>query len=313
MQPDPRELVPNLQYLRYFIAVVDERSFTRAADRLGVSQPVLSRQIALLEGQLGISLLERTPTGVVPTAIGRDVLAEARLALASAQRVARVAREAMQLQVGSLEIATYPSLATGTLLPAIRRWHERYPNVTLRVSEFRDQRALLEAVRLGVSDLAIGTVPGDWQGAQAVLGINEFVVVLPDRDVLLEQARSIRLDQLTDRQWVLYDRSYGLSDLVNAACALAGFRPAPTIETSQVEAAARLAAAGMGPALVPRANVPAELAGMSRPLEPAVVWEIRAFARLRWSAAARAFLDIVAEDPWPAAPADARTIEVPAG
>ncbi|MGQ0654768.1 MAG: LysR family transcriptional regulator [Betaproteobacteria bacterium] len=301
----------NLQQLRYFSAIVEERSFTAAARKLALSQPALSRQIAALESALGAKLLERTPGGVQPTPAGRAVLPEARAALASAQRVAQAAKEVRGMEAGALKIATFPSLATGTLLPAIRRWHQRHPKVMLRLSEFRQRRPLQEAVRIGEVDLAIGTTPMDWSGPQRVVGWNEVVVVLPSRDPLLARAQSVALERLAERDWVLYEQAYGLSDVVAAACLRAGFRPRGAIETSQPEAAARLAAAGLGPALVPAANVPRELAGLSRRLAPRFVWEITAYTRAAWADLALAFLDMVAQYSEPEAPSGAVRWEVP--
>ncbi len=146
-----------------------------------------------------------------------------------------------------------------------------------------------EAVRVGTADVAIGAAPVDWSGPQRRVGWNEVVVVLPARDPLGGRPGGIKLEQLADRHWVLYEAAYGLSDVVTAACLNAGFRPNGAIETSQAEAAARLAAAGLGPALVPVANLPPELAGFARRLSPPVVWEIIAYTRTAWSATALAF------------------------
>lgn len=302
---------PSLQQLRYFMAIVDERSFTAAARRLAISQPALSRQIAVLERQLGAKLLERTPAGALPTVAGRAILPEARAALASADRVARTVRQVAKMESGVLQIATFPSLATGTLLPAIRRWHERYPKVMLQVREFRQRRPMQEAVLAGSVDFAVGTAPLDWSGQQRVVGWNEFLLVLPARDPLCARSKRIRLEELARRNWVLYERAYGLSDVVMSACLHAGFRPTGAIETSQAEAAARLAAAGLGPALVPAANVPPELATLARRLAPPVVWEIVAYTRGTWSATALAFLKIVSEHGQPDPPADAMRWTVP--
>lgn len=300
--------LPRLQYL---VTIVDERSFTRAAERLGVSQPALSRQIGLLEGELGVTLLERTAGGIVPSSIGREVVIEARHALAAAQRVAQVAQDSIQLQMGHLEIGTFPTLATGVLLAAIGAWHERYPNLMIRLREFRSRYALQDAVRLGMVDLAIGVRPDDWPGPKKPLGIMPLVLVLPHKDEILKGREPIHLSWLSSRRWVLYDRAYGLADVIDAVFSFAGFRPTPAVETSQAEAAARLAVAGLGPALVPSPNLPPELRDYSRSFEPVVGYEIYAYTRHRWSASAKAFLQIVSEESWPASPPDVKIFELP--
>lgn len=296
MSKDDAADVPSLNQLRYFAVVVEEQSFTRAAIRLSISQPALSRQIALLERRLRVKLLERSAIGVLPTIAGRTLLPEIHAALALSERLVRTAREVTQLEAGVLHVATFPTLVTGTLLPAIRRWHEEYPKIQLRLSEHQHRRAMQESVRLGTVDLAIGSAPVDWTGPQRRVGWNEMLVLLPPRDPLCKTSSAVNLKQLASRNWVLYDRAHGLSDVVTAVCLRAGFRPNGAIETSQTEAAARLAAAGIGPALVPVANVPPELSGFARKLSPPVIWEIIAYGRSTWSTTASAFLKIVSEE-----------------
>ena len=99
--------------------------------------------------------------------------------------------------------------------------------------------------------------------------------------------------------------SQGLSDYVATACALAGFRPRKAVLTSQVQAAVRLAAAGLGAVLVPSANVPEHLAHTARTLDPPVAWELTVFARSALSAPAAAFVELLSSGPTPSLPAHA--------
>jgi DNA-binding transcriptional LysR family regulator len=120
----------------------------------------------------------------------------------------------------------------------------------------------------------------------------------------------VDLSTLADRGWVVFDRGIGLSQLVTAACEHAGFHPRPAVETSQVDAAARLAAAGLGVALVPRDNVPLELRGAVRTLTRPPVWRISAFTRRDWSPGAAAYIDILRAYEWPARPRSAITLDL---
>lgn len=290
-------VVPSLRQLGYWLAVVEEGSFTAAAKRLSVSQPTLSHQIRALERQLGGKLLDRRPGGVYPTVAGRALRPEAQATLLSAQRAARAARKALGVEAGVLEIATFPGLATGNLLAPICRWHQTHPNVAVRLIEFRDRSDLERSMQFGTADVAVGIAPSGWMGPQCVLGWNEFVVVLPPDDPLADGG-VVALERLAARGWVLYDRDYGLTVLVNEACARAGFRPRGIIETSQAEAAARLAGAGVGPALVPFANVPGELAGLTHTVEPRIVWPVSAYTRVSWAPTVSAFLELATNHKW---------------
>ncbi len=286
-------MVSNLRHLECFVAVVEERSFTAAAGRLRVSQPALSRQIRELERQLGGELIERSPAGARPTAAGRALLPEARAAIDAAERAARTARQALALEGGVLELATLPSLAAGMLLPSIQRWHDDHPEISIRLREYPYRTILQESVAAGVGDLGIGTVPRAWSGPCEELGWEELVAVLPPKDPLLSSDAPVDLDALRSREWVLYDRQQGLSDIISTACAQAGFQPRPVVETAQVEAAARFAAAGLGPALVPLNNVPADLRGAVRRLKQPIAYQVAAYTRTSWSPAAQKFLEIV--------------------
>jgi DNA-binding transcriptional LysR family regulator len=273
--------------------VVEEGSFTRAARRLGIAQPSLSQQIRALEHELGGSLVERRPRGLAVTSAGRALLPEARTALRAAERGARAARAALELGSGELEIATVLSLAVGFLPGTIQVWHQHYPNVAIRLHEFRHRRLLEGAVQEGVADLAIGPRPlRDWEGPLELVDWEEFVIVLPRSDRLAER-RKVRVEELADRDWVLYHPDHGLAGIVEEICRRAGFSPRGTVRTSQAEGAARLAAAGLGPTLVPDNIVLPGLDGAVLRLDPPVTRDIVAYTRTEWSPTARAFVGLL--------------------
>src|SRR6266436_5230724 len=99
----------NLRQLEYFLAIAEEGSFSRAAERLLVAQPSLSQQIGVLEAELGGQLLERMPRGVRLTMAGQNFLPEARATINHANRARRSVRTALSLESGQLEIATVTS------------------------------------------------------------------------------------------------------------------------------------------------------------------------------------------------------------
>lgn len=295
----------NLRHLRYWLVTVEEGSVTAAARRLAISQPALSQHLRALERRFGGPMLERLPRGVQPTPLGRALLRDARDALAAAERVERRARDVQGLEVGMLEIATLPSLVDATLLEPLRQWHRMHREVAIRLHEFPLGSLLVDAVASGLGDVAISNRPARWQGPVIHLGWEQFVVMLPPGDPLATSRSPILLSELADREWVLYEPANGLANFVATACAQAGFRPREAVLTSQVQAAAQLAAAGLGPALLPSHNVPSELSAATRPLLPAVVWELTAFARMTLSPAAAAFIGLLRDLPWVEPPADA--------
>jgi DNA-binding transcriptional LysR family regulator len=278
--------IPQLQY---FLAVVDEGSFTKAAVRLSVAQPSLSQQIAALEKDVGGRLLERMPRGVRLTNAGRAFEPEARAAVAAVARARRAVRTTLDLHGGELEIATVLSVASGLLPPVISRWHSAHPGVTIGLREFRHKDALEDAVLDGVGDLAIGPRPLHWTGPVVSLGFERFVIVLPENDPLATLDR-IKLSMLADRDWVLFEREHGLSELVDAICAAAGFTPRGSVRTSQSDACARLAASGIGPALLPANVVPPGLKAAVVNVDPPLVREQTVYARGELTNMAQSFI-----------------------
>jgi DNA-binding transcriptional LysR family regulator len=283
----------NLRQLECFVAVVDERSFTRAAQRIGITQPSLSQHIRALEQELSGLILDRLPHGASPTPAGRSLLPEARAALRAAERGRRAVRAALALEAGELELATVLSMAVGLLPRYIRTWHEQYPKVAIRLHEFRHRHLLEDAVEQGFADFAIGPEPlRAWQGPLEIVAWEEFVVVVATNDALAGRT-SIALEELADRDWVLYHPDHGLAGVVEQVCRRAGFSPRGTVRTSQAEGAARLASAGLGPALVPDNIVLPGIDGAVLRFKPRLIRNVAAYSRTEWSPTAAAFVELL--------------------
>jgi len=297
-----------LRQLHYLLAIADEGSFTRAAEQWLVAQPSLSQQIKSLEKELGGPLLERLPKGVRLTAAGKAFLPEARAAVTHAERARRNARSALGLQAGELEVATVTSVAFGVLPSAFERWRERYPGMRITLREYTHRRALDDAVRVGVGDIAVGPRPPQWPGPVVELGWEEFVAVLPASDPLAKSKRPVPLEELAERDWVLFGPGHGLSELILETCARAGFTPRRTVETGQVAAAAHLAAAGLGVTIVPDNVVPAGLHAAVRSLKSPLVRQLVAFTRQDWSPLAAAFLEVLQAQAWRPRPRSATVV-----
>jgi len=288
----------NLRQLEYLIHVADRGAFSRAAVELGVAQPSVSQQVQALERELGVVLLERLPRGVRLTPAGRAFLPEARSAVLAAARAARAARAVVDLEAGELEILAILSIAVGLLPESVGRWHDRYPGVAIRLHEHIHVDTLEADLRGGHGDIGIGPRPRGWAGPVVPLGWEEFFVVLPRNDPLAGNA-AVDIGDLTTRDWVLFEAENGLADIVDSVCRRsADFQPRGTVRTSQVSAAAGLAAAGLGVAMVPGSNLPSTLDAAVRPIAPAVVREIAAYTRSAWSSTATAYLTLLADLPW---------------
>lgn len=281
-----------LRQFEYLVTVVDTGSFTRAAELLHVSQPTLSNQVRALERIAGGPLLERLPRSVRLTPMGRAMLPHARAALADAQRARSAAYRAGGLDGGEILLATVYSLTLGVLPPVLRAWHGSHPGVRIRLLEFPHARDLRDAMATGRADLAAGPVPRDWDGPVRELGTEEFVVVLPAADPAPTDDRGrVRLAGLADRAWVQYAPGNGLAEVLDAACAAAGFQPRIAVRTGQTAAAPLLAAAGLGPALVPANLLPPGFTDRRLRPDPPVRRILCAYTRPAPDPLTTAFLD----------------------
>jgi DNA-binding transcriptional LysR family regulator len=278
----------SLRQLEYLVAIVDQGSFTRAAEVLHVTQPALSHQVRALERSYGGPLLERLPRSVRLTPMGRAVLPHARAALADAERARVAARHASNLLSGELQVATVYSVSLGVLPGVLRAWRQEHPAIEIRLLEFRHGDELATAMAAGQADLAIGPVWPDWTGPIHPLGTEEFVVVLPADTT--GRRRRIALESLADQAWVHYSPDNGLADVLDQACAAAGFKPRAAVRTEQSAAAPVLAAAGLGPALVPANLIGADFDGQVLRPDPPVRRELAAYCRGEADALTAAFI-----------------------
>ena len=274
--------------MEYLVAVVEEGSFTRAAQRAGISQATLSHQVRELERTVGQPLLERLPGAVLLTPMGRAYLPHAAAALRSVREAQRGGAEPARLR-----IATLFSIALGILPPAIRAWGAEHPEVEIEVRDFPNLDELIAHMALGVTDLAVGPRPRAWPGTVRVIGTEELVVVLGADDPLAGAA-TLRLEQLADRPWILYAPENALARLVERACEAAGFTPRAAVRTRHTATAVSLAAAGLGAALAPESIIEADLdAAVLRP-DPPVRRELVALATPGSGALAEGFVDLLA-------------------
>jgi DNA-binding transcriptional LysR family regulator len=189
----------DLRGLRYFVAVAEERHIGRAASRLRMTQPPLSRAMHQLEADLGVTLLHRTPGGVELTEAGRTLYDDARTLLRQADRVEARAPSAAgrtALAVGSL--GDTAELVGGRIASAFR---QRHPHVSVRIHE-ADLGDPSAGLRAGLVDVALTRLPFEDTGLRSHVVHTEPVgLVVRSDDPLAEQA-SVRLADLSDRRWV---------------------------------------------------------------------------------------------------------------
>ncbi len=240
-----------LRHLRYFIALAEELSFTRAARRLHVSQPPLSLQIAQLEAELGVQLFVRTSRRVELTLAGQAYLVDARAVLerldAARLRVAAIG----QGQAGRIEVGMSGSHFLGPFPQALARYRQHYPGVDVVLHEMQPslQPAALRDKRI---DVSIARTPiNDDQLASTLLWPDPVVAALPP-DHALARRKVLALRDLRSERFVMLRRdSSAHAEYMVQCCVQAGFAPRIAQTTVELAAVLSLVAAGLGVALVP--------------------------------------------------------------
>jgi DNA-binding transcriptional LysR family regulator len=285
----------SLRQLEYFVAVVDDGSFTTAATRLHVSQPGLSHQIQSLERQLGGPLLERLNRGVRLTPAGRIALPHARASLAHAERARTGALRASGIDAGELHVGTLYSISVGILPGALHAWRATYPDVQVRLVEFRRSDDLIAAMEAGQADVAVGPTPAGWEGPTREIGAEQFVITAAPGTVLPGTPPSVRMSDLADQLWVHYTPPSGLADILDAACERAGFQPRVAVRTEQSASAVNLSRAGLGITLLPGNVVPAQFNGTAFYPDPPVLRMLSVYTRVRPDPITAAFVDAISQ------------------
>lgn len=241
-----------LRHLRYFVAVADDLSFSRAAERLHIAQPPLSQQIRNLETELGVTLLDRTRHRVQLTPAGRLFLDSARQTLAAADRAIETAQRAGRGELGRLVIGFASAIAYSVFPDILRSFRERFPEVELVLHEL-NTTLQIEALRDGTIDLGFVHLPVSEQGLSLRTIVEEpILVALPETHPLASQA-ALSFQNLMNERFVSFPRHLapGFYDQIISACQQAGFCCQVIQEAKLMQTIVCLVAGRMGIALVP--------------------------------------------------------------
>ncbi|WP_058035452.1 LysR family transcriptional regulator [Burkholderia pseudomallei] len=247
----------DLRRLRYFIVVAEELHFGKAAQRLHLAQPPLTRHISALEGELGLRLFDRSTRSVKLTAEGELFLPHARDVLDAVHRAEIASQRAALGKEGKVALGYTSSVplcdAFGTL---IRNFARSFPDIELSLVEASSAQQG-RSIKEGLLDIGIGWKNSfeDYEGCRVKTIAAEPLVVAVSQERPLASEASLAVEQLADETFVLFPPGYG-STLDRKAfdlCATAGFTPRRGPSASQMTTMIALVAAGRGVAIVPEA------------------------------------------------------------
>jgi len=242
----------NLHHLRLFAAVVQQGGFTRAAAKLNLSQPAISKSLNELERQLGVNLLDRTGRSIRLTTAGRTLHARARELFGVESVAEQELRELRGLKRGSLRIAASTTIATYMLPPYLGRFHLRHPNVRIQTTSANTRSVLRMLLEFRV-DVAL--VEGPVSNPRVIVEPwreDELIVIAPP-DHPLRSVGRVGVKDLTENVFLVREPGSGTRVVTERALALHGVRLTKTMRVGGTEAIKQAVAAGLGLAIVSRA------------------------------------------------------------
>lgn len=248
--------IVEIRHLRYFIAVAENLSFSRAAEQLGLAQPPLTQQIQALEAELGVQLFDRKTRPIQLTRAGQTLLQEAQALLTRLEEAVRTTRRTHQGEIGYLTLGIHNSVANTILPNLLTTFHQQFPNVELKLQEVTVPQELV-LLRNHQLDVVFhrSTMPyeGDADLSCYPLMQETFLLILPEKHPLVNLPE-IPITALQGESLVLPDLNVlPFYSQVIQACQTAGFEPKieQTIRSGGIITLLSLVAAGVGLSILP--------------------------------------------------------------
>lgn len=240
--------------LRYFVAVADEGSFSRAAAKVRVSQPSLSQQIRKLEAEMGQPLFDRLPRSVVLTEAGRCLIDYARQILASIGDARRCVDELKGEVAGKVAVGAIPTIAPYVLPGLVVTFQKHYPDVILEIVEDVTD-GITRRIEAGELDIALASScrPSPTLRRESV-GAEPLLALVPEKHPLAKK-NVVELDDLKSQRFLLLHEMHCLSQQVNHLLESRRLRPEIALAGSQLSTIANMVAASIGVSIVPQMMV----------------------------------------------------------
>jgi DNA-binding transcriptional LysR family regulator len=237
--------------LKYYVAIADALSFTRAAELLHISQPALSYQMKRLETELGTRLFDRGHPKISLTPEGEIFLPLAQAVLFRAHEAVRVLREHMGVEAGEVRMGCNTSVGAYLVPSLLASFRRSFPRVRVQLIEDGDL-ALQTGVFEGTMDFAVVTAPGSPRTLDVTpLATEDLLLVVPPGHRFAGRP-TIRLGELSYEQFVLPTNSFNMTTQLIDACRRVGFEPRVAYQTGSLESVKNFVRQGLGVSVLPR-------------------------------------------------------------
>nr|WP_296763686.1 LysR family transcriptional regulator [Rhodococcus sp. (in: high G+C Gram-positive bacteria)] len=269
-----------LRQLEYFVAVSEEANFTRAAERVNISQSGISAQIRALEREVGAQLVDRSTRVASLTVAGKAAVDHARAALESAAALQRSVDEVNSLVRGRIDVGMVTACTVTPLFDALAEFHLNHPGVDISLAEGNSDD-LIARVRAGALDMAlVGTAGSTPPGIDSMVIVREGLAACVPDGHPLATANTVSLAEVCAHRIVCLPVGTGIRTVFDDACAAAGLVADIALAASAPAAVADLAARGMGVGILSE-SMAADFADLTAvPIEDV---DIDALLALVWS------------------------------
>jgi LysR family transcriptional regulator, hydrogen peroxide-inducible genes activator len=256
-------MTPTLKQLRYFAALAKTLHFGRAAECCRITQPAMSMQIRELEAALGVTLVERSPAGVLLTAAGAEVAGRARDVLVAVQDLVDLARHREMVLAGPLSLGVIPTIGPYLLPQILPRLHAAYPELRLSLRESQTEH-LIDALVAGTLDLLILALPvGRDDVSTMALFEDAFTLAVPAGHHLAERS-VVRQEDLRAERLLLLEEGHCLRDQALSLCHAAGAEQADDFRAASLATVVQMVINGYGGTILPELALPAEVGAHPR-------------------------------------------------
>ncbi|MEH6995006.1 LysR family transcriptional regulator [Neobacillus drentensis] len=281
--------------LEYFMAICEELHFTRAAEKLGISQPALSRQMRALEDRLGVRLFDRLGKKIAITEAGEVLLEQSGKIFSNIKSVYEQIEELQKVKKGKLIIGAMSEELSQLASVVFLELHHKWPKVQTKIlmSDNIEEKVIRNEI-----DIALTLMPIENEQLRNIpLYIEEYYLAVPydhplaDRDI-------VELEEIRDLSLVLCPKNHKCRKLIDIACSSMGFAIQPIIELTEVKSILSLVKAGIGATILPRTLLDSENDGTLKAIKiesPAICNEIAVVHHKEKyiGSAARSFIDLL--------------------
>ena len=270
-----------LHQLQYVVEVANQKNFTRAADKINVSQSTLSQQIGKLEDELGVKLFDRNSRTVGLTQVGEDFINQAKILLDNLEKSKQIVQEYKGLLKGTLRIGAIASLGRIDFANLMTEFCRQYPDVKLEIVQ-AGTYGLLEKLASKSIDIAFVILPADDQYRDISfrhLAYDEFILALPPSHRLAGKP-TIDLAEVAEEKFIFHPATDRMFFLCMEACVSAGFHSNIVCESNHSPTCLSLISAGMGIGFFPlekieNTKIDLAIARLSEPLKKDIVLAAR--------------------------------------